>query len=92
MRFMRRLYQLGNSLIEEIGFMNNVNPEQKRNKTSPIVPPVAKALNFTYRISICEFVTKITAKNFSMSMLTSLSFIPFIMQFENTLNQTYYSE
>jgi len=76
---MRRLYQLGNSLIEEIGFINNVNPEQKRNKTSPIVPPVANTLYFPYSNPICEFVIKRTAKNFRISIPIFLSFIPVSM-------------
>lgn len=48
MRFILRLYQLGNSLIPFMGFRKSVNPEQKKNRTSPNVPPVANSWYFPY--------------------------------------------
>lgn len=58
--------------------MNRVKPEQKKNKTSPIVPPVAITLYLPYKASICEFVINMAAKNLSMSILMFLSFISYL--------------
>ena len=75
MRFMRLLYQSGKYLTPAIGFKNNVKPEQKKNSTSPIAPPVARKLYFPYSNSMCEFVISMAARHFRMSILIFLSFI-----------------
>ena len=75
MRFILRLYQFGNSLMPFIGFKKSVKPEQKKNNTSPIVPPVASSWYFPYSSSMCELVISRTAMNFNMSTLIFLSFI-----------------
>lgn len=49
-RLILRLYQLSNLPIFP---RNRVKPEQKKNNTSPIAPPVAKALYFPYKAAPC---------------------------------------
>ena len=55
-------------------------PEQKKNNTSPIAPPVDNAVKGGgYNCSICEFVMKKAARNFSISIDGSLFFIVVLM-------------
>ena len=88
----RRLYQSGNCFKPPIGFRKSVKPEQKKNNTSPIQPPVARKLYFPYNKLICELVIRRAAKHFRMSILTLRSFIvkhiipPFIYQYIGSLH------
>lgn len=65
MRLTRLLYQFRNppSLPR-----NNVNPEQKKNKPSPIAPPVTKPLYLGNSNAMCEYVISNAAKNLNITM------------------------
>ena len=50
--FIRRLYQFGNWRKPSIGLINRAKPEQKKNRASPMPPPVARKLYSPYNIPI----------------------------------------
>jgi hypothetical protein len=66
-RLILLLYQLSKRSIRPTDI---TNPAQKKNRASPIAPPVAKKANFLYIISIWEFVINKQAKNLNISILT----------------------
>lgn len=65
---MRRLYQLSKRPVLP---MSRVKPEQKKNSTSPMLPPVANTEYLPYSNSMCELVMNSAARNFRISILTS---------------------
>ena len=63
-------YQLAKLLLRP---KNNVKPEQKKNKASPIAPPVTNPSNLGNSNFMCEYVISKAAKNLSS---TTALFLP----------------
>lgn len=63
--FILRLYQ-----FIKLSFLprNKVNPEQKKNKPSPIAPPVTNPWNLGNSIAMCEYVISNAAINLSKTI------------------------